>query len=152
MLRQCADRPVGGGLFDGETEIVALVDGPRIVEQHSTVLADDWFLVVAGDVVECDAVVVYAVEDAEAGLGGLVDAELGVVRLRLLQMTSRGPWLLTPACGERAQTTVTQLTRRRHSGDSQTTLRRHSGDIQVTLRRHSGDIQVTIRRQSGALR
>ena len=60
---------------------------------------------------ERDAVVVDAVEDAEAGLGGLVDAELGVVRLRLLQMASRGPGLFSPACGQRTQDIVTQLTR-----------------------------------------
>ena len=47
---------------------------------------------------EGDAVAVDAVEDAQARLGGPVDAELGVVRLRLLEMASLGPRLSAPAC------------------------------------------------------
>lgn len=39
---------------------------------------------VASDVVPSDAVVVDVVEDAEAGLVGAVDVELGVVGLTLL--------------------------------------------------------------------
>lgn len=47
-----------------------------------------------------DAVVVHVVEHAEAGLGGAVDVELGIVGLGLLLVTGLGPRVVTPPVGD----------------------------------------------------
>ena len=96
-------------LGDGQAEVVPLTDGARVLQQRFVVLAEDGLPVVAGDVVPGDAVVVDAVQQAEAGLGGLVDGELGVVRLRLLEVAGLRPRLLRPACRCAART-VSEVT------------------------------------------
>ena len=85
-------------LGDGQAEVVPLADCASVLQQRLVVLAEDGLPVVAGDVVPADAVVVDAVQQAEAGLRGLVDGELGVIRLRLLEVTGLRPRLLRPAC------------------------------------------------------
>lgn len=52
---------------------------------------------VAGDVVPGDAVVVDVVQDAQAGLVGAVDVELGVVRLSGLLVARGRPGVVAPA-------------------------------------------------------
>ena len=89
--------------LDGEAEAIALADGASVLQQRFVVLAEDGLPVVAGDVVPCDAILVDAVEQSQAGLGGPVDCELGVVRLRLLQMARLRPGLLGPACRDSPQ-------------------------------------------------
>lgn len=77
----------------------AAVRGRDVVEQLLGVLADDGLLVVAGDVVPRDAVVVDVVEDRQAGLARLVDVELGVVGLALLLVSGGRPRVVVPAVG-----------------------------------------------------
>lgn len=71
-------------LSDAKSQTETGVGASNIVEKLFGVFANDRFLVVASDVVPSDAVVVDVVEDAEAGLVGAVDVELGVVGLTLL--------------------------------------------------------------------
>ena len=91
---------VVAALLDGEPEVVALVDGARVLQESLVVLTERGLLVVAGDVVPGDAVLVDAVQQTQARLGGTVNGELCVIRLRLLQVTSLRPGLLRPSCGD----------------------------------------------------
>lgn len=71
-----------------------------VVEEFLGVFTHDGFLVVAGDVVPCDAVVVYVVENAHARLVGAVDVEFSVVGLTLLLVAGLRPWVVAPAVGD----------------------------------------------------
>ena len=82
-------------------QLDAGVGGGDVLEQGGRVLADDRLGVVAADVVPLEPVLVHVVEHAEARLRRLVDVELGVVRLRLLEVAGRAPRLVRPA-GRRA--------------------------------------------------
>ena len=84
----------------GGSQTEAGVGAGDVVEEFVGVLADDGLLVVAGDVVPRDAVVVHVVEDAEAGLGGGVDVELGVVGLTQLLVAGLRPRVVAPAVGD----------------------------------------------------
>lgn len=75
------------------------IGGRHVVEQLVRVLADDGLLVVAGDVVPGDAVVVDVVQDGQAGLARLVDLVLGVVGLRQLLVSGLAPGVVGPAGG-----------------------------------------------------
>lgn len=68
-----------------------------VVEEFVAVLAHEGLLVVASNVVPGDAVVVYVVEDRQAGLLGAVDVELSVVGLTLLLVSGLGPGVEAPA-------------------------------------------------------
>jgi len=75
------------------------VGAGHVVEQLLRVLADERFLMVARDVVPGDAVVVYVVEDGQAGLVGAVDVILGIVRLLDLLVAGLRPRIEAPAVG-----------------------------------------------------
>lgn len=77
----------------------AAICGRDVIEELLGVLADDGLLVVAGDVVPRDTVIVDVVEDGEARLAGLVDVEFGVIRLALFLVTGGGPGVVVPAIG-----------------------------------------------------
>jgi len=66
------------------------------LEEGLVILADVWLLVVAGDVMPLDAILVEIVEHSQAGLGSLVDPELCVIRLRSLVVSSAGPRVGVP--------------------------------------------------------
>jgi len=66
-------------------------------QEGIVVLAHEGLLVVAGNVVPLDAILVQVVEDSHAGLGGPVDVELGVVGLRASSVSLVAPWLVAPA-------------------------------------------------------
>lgn len=72
----------------GRSQTDARVSTGDIIEEFLVILAHDGLLVVAGDVVPCDAVVVHVVKYTQARLGGAVDVELGVVGLTLLLVAS----------------------------------------------------------------
>lgn len=74
----------------------ARVGGSDELEERGRVLADDVLGVVAANVVPDDAVLVDVVEDSQAGLGRLVDFELGVIRLGPLEVTRGAPGLAGP--------------------------------------------------------
>ena len=82
------------------SEADAAVGAGDVVEELVAVLADEGLLVVAGDVVPGDAVVVDVVEDREAGLLGAVDVELGVVGLAGLLVTGLRPGVEAPSSGQ----------------------------------------------------
>lgn len=71
-----------------------------VVEELLRVLADHGLLVVAGDVVPRDAVVVHVVEHAHARLGRAVDVELCVVGLADLLVPGLRPRVVAPAVGD----------------------------------------------------
>jgi len=77
----------------------SLVGLPNVLQQQLVVLADEGLLVVAGDIVPHDAVLVDVVEDSHAGLAGLVDVVLGVVWLGTAEVALGGPGLCSPAWG-----------------------------------------------------
>lgn len=81
------------------TPLVLPLEAFHVLQELFTVLADEGLLVVAGDVVPLDAILVDVVEDAHARLGGLVDVELGVVGLRSSGVTLVAPGLVPPAGG-----------------------------------------------------
>lgn len=74
---------IAGGL-EGDFRVA----GADKVEELLAVLADEWFLVVAGHIVPLDAVVVKVVEDGEAGLTLVIFA---VVWLRAAVTAGVGP-------------------------------------------------------------
>lgn len=74
----------------------ATVGGGHVVEEFVAVFADERFLVVAGDVVPRDSVIVDIVQHAEARLVGSVDVELCVVRLACLLVTRGRPGVVPP--------------------------------------------------------
>lgn len=84
----------------GRSQTDARVGAGDVVEEFVRVFADDGLLVVAGDVVPRDTVVVYVVEYAEAGFAGAVDVELSVVGLALLLVAGLRPWVVAPAVGD----------------------------------------------------
>jgi len=79
--------------------------GTCVLEELLAVFAEEGLGVVAGDIVPDDAVLVDVVQDAHAGLDGLVDVEFGVVGLgnvmafKLSLVTSVRPGLVSPARG-----------------------------------------------------
>ena len=80
-------------------ELDARVGGSHVLEKSGRVFADDRLGVVTADVVPLESILVDVVQHAEAGLGGLVDVELGVIGLRLLEVASRTPRLVRPTGG-----------------------------------------------------
>lgn len=54
---------------------------------------------VAGNVVPGDTIIVHVVQDAQAGLAGLVDVVLGVIGLGLLLVSSLAPGVVGPTRG-----------------------------------------------------
>jgi hypothetical protein len=87
-------------------ETDASVGGCDIVEKLVIVLTDERFLVVAGDIMPGNTVIVHVVKNRKAGLICAVDVELSIVRLLNLLVPS-----LTP--GVEAKT-VRHLVRRGH--------------------------------------
>lgn len=86
VIRQLkSDAPVGGGY---------------VVEQLLVVLADEGLLVVAGNVVPRDAVIVHVVQDGQAGLVRAVDVELRVVGLPELLVASLAPRVESESSGD----------------------------------------------------
>lgn len=83
-------------VVSGGGEALAFLLGDE-VEEVFAVLTHHGLLVVAGDVVPLDTVVVDVVEDAHARLRCLVDVELGVVWLGRLGVSSLAPGLVLPA-------------------------------------------------------
>ena len=71
----------------------ATVGAGDVLEELLAVLTYEGFLVVAGNVVPGDAVVVDVVEDREAGLVRAVDVELGVIGLTGLLVAGLRPWV-----------------------------------------------------------
>lgn len=83
-----------------ESQTEAGVGAGDVLEQLIRVFTDHGLLVVAGDVVPRDAIVVHVVEHAQAGLRRLVDVELSVVRLPLLLVPGLRPRVVAPAVGD----------------------------------------------------
>jgi len=81
-----------GELIDINLE---LASGP--CEQVVCILAHEGFLVVAGDIVPFDAILVDVVEDTHARLAGLVNIELCVVGLGASGVSLAAPWLGSPS-------------------------------------------------------
>lgn len=75
----------------------ASVGGSDIVEKFLAVLANEGLLVITGDIMPCDSVVVDVVENAETRLVGAVDVEFGVVRLAHLFVSGLRPRVVAPA-------------------------------------------------------
>lgn len=88
---------MGKGVKLNELKTESRIGGSDVVEELIRVLADDGLLVVAGNVVPRDSVIVDVVQDGQAGLAGLVDVVLGVVRLRRLLVASLAPRVISPA-------------------------------------------------------
>lgn len=80
-------------------EADSAVGAGYVVQKLVAVLADEGLLVVAGYVVPSDAVVVDVVEDREAGLGGAVDVEFGVIGLACLLVSGLRPGIEAPSSG-----------------------------------------------------
>lgn len=70
-----------------------------VLDEKVGIFADEWLLVIAGDIVPLDAVVVDIVQHSEARLSGVVDLELGVVGLGASEVSSAAPGLGRPARG-----------------------------------------------------
>lgn len=83
----------------GSLQPNAAIGGRDVIKQLFGIFANDGLLVVAGDVVPRDAVVVDVVEDRQARLAGLVDVELRVVGLALFLVAGGGPRVVVPAVG-----------------------------------------------------
>lgn len=72
-------------------ETNASVGGCHIVEKLITVLTDERFLVVAGNIMPGNTITVHVVQNSKTGLGCAIDVKFSIVRLLNLLVPSPTP-------------------------------------------------------------
>ena len=68
----------------------------NILNKGIRIFANERFLVVAGNIVPFDSIIVNIVQSTKTRFRCFVDAEFSIVRLRFLEVSSLAPWLVTP--------------------------------------------------------
>lgn len=68
-------------LYKWNLQTNSLICGRHIVQQLLGIFADKRFLVVASNIMPCDAIVVHVIQNGQARFAGLVDVEFGIIGL-----------------------------------------------------------------------